>query len=140
MAKGKKLGLGIVLGAIGGVVAGILTAPKSGKETREDIKKKAIEAKGSAERKLKEAHKELGKVSDDAKARAKNLQGKAQEEMNSLGDKADELKDRVKAAITSVKSGDDDNDDATVDNLLKDLSAIKDKIAQKAKSAKNIIK
>ena len=29
MAKGKKLGLGIILGAIGGVVAGILNAPKS---------------------------------------------------------------------------------------------------------------
>jgi gas vesicle protein len=118
-----------------GVVTGLLTAPKSGKETREDIKNKAGEIKGSAERKLKEAHKELGKLSDEAKLKAKELQGKAKEEAEELGKKADELRERVKAAITSIKSGDDDNDDATIDQLLKDLSALKNKIATKVKNA-----
>lgn len=140
MSKGKRLGLGIVLGAIGGVITGLLTAPKSGKETIQDLKDKAVEVKGSAERKLKEAHKELDKVSKDAKDKAKNLQGKAKEEMDELGKKADDLKDKAKNAITSIKSGDDDSDDATVDQLLKDLVAIKDKIAHKAKTAKNIVK
>ncbi len=135
MAKGKKFGLGIIIGAVAGVVTGLLTAPKSGKETREDIKNKAGEIKGSAERKLKEAHKELGKLSDEAKAKAKELQGKAKEEAEELGKKADELKERVKAAITSIKSGDDDNDDATIDQLLKDLAALKNKIATKVKNA-----
>ena len=41
MAKNKKFGIGIIIGAIAGVLAGFLTAPKSGKETREDLKKKA---------------------------------------------------------------------------------------------------
>ncbi|MFO0971582.1 MAG: YtxH domain-containing protein [Candidatus Saccharimonadales bacterium] len=135
MAKGKKFGLGIILGAVAGVVTGLLTAPKSGKETREDIKNKAGEIKGSAERKLKEAHKELGKLSDEAKLKAKELQGKAKEETEELGKKADELKERVKAAITSIKSGDDDNDDATIDQLLKDLAALKNKITTKVKNA-----
>ena len=40
-SKDSKFGLGVLvgagLGAIGGAVAGILTAPKSGKETRADI-------------------------------------------------------------------------------------------------------
>jgi len=35
--KGAAIGIGV--GAIAGAVAGILFAPKSGKETREDIKK-----------------------------------------------------------------------------------------------------
>jgi gas vesicle protein len=135
MAKGKRFGLGIIIGAVAGVVTGLLTAPKSGKETREDIKNKAGEIKGSAERKLKEAHKELGKLSDEAKLKAKELQGKAKEEAEELGKKADELRERVKAAITSIKSGDDDNDDATIDQLLKDLSALKNKIATKVKNA-----
>ncbi len=134
MAKGKKFGLGIILGAIVGVLTGLLTAPKSGKETRKDIKKKAIEAKGSAERKLKDAHKELGKLSDDMKDRAKSLQGKAKDEANELSKKADDLKERAKHAITSIKSGDDDNDDATVDQLLKDLASLKAKIVSKAKN------
>lgn len=35
----------VIVAAAAGFVAGILLAPKSGKETREDIKKKALEAK-----------------------------------------------------------------------------------------------
>jgi len=136
MAKGKKLGLGILIGAAVGVATGLLTAPKSGKETREDIKKKAGEVKGSAERKLKDAHKELGKLSSELQAKAEDLKGDALKEAKELGAKADELKARVKAAITSIKSGDDDNDDATIDQLLKDLDALKNKIAAKAKSVK----
>ncbi|MCA9309506.1 YtxH domain-containing protein [Candidatus Saccharibacteria bacterium] len=136
MAKGKKFGLGLLIGAVAGTVAGILTAPKSGKETRRDLKKKADEAKGAAERKLKDAHKELAKLSDDAKAQATKLKGKAKKEMEELAKKADELKEKVKAAITSIKSGDDDSDDATVDQLLKDLKAIQQKITTKAKELK----
>lgn len=134
MAKGKKFGLGILIGAAAGVITGLLTAPKSGKETRQDVKSKAKEVKGSAERKLKEAHKELSKLSDEAQVKAKELQGKAKDELNDLSKKADELKDKVKAAITSIKSGDDDNDEATIDQLLKDLAALKDKIANKVKN------
>ncbi len=136
MAKGKKFGIGIILGAIAGVVAGFLTAPKSGKETREDIRKKAGEVKGTAERKLKDAHKELEGVVADAKVKGKDLQGKAKDEMNELAKKAEELRAKIKSAITSIKSGDDDNDDATIDQLLKDLTALKDKITAKAKSVK----
>ena len=135
MAQGKKFGFGIILAAAAGVLTGLLTAPKSGKETREDIKKKAGEVKGSAERKLKDAHKELDKVSAEAKSKAKELTGKAKDEMDGLGQKAEDLKVRVKNAITSIKSGDDDNDDATIDQLLKDLSALKDKVTTKAKNA-----
>ena len=135
MSKGKKFGLGVIIGAIAGVAAGFLTAPKSGKETRQDIKNKAQEARGSAERKLKEAHKELEKLSAEAKSKAKDLKGKAQEEMDSYANKADELKVRVKGAITSIKSGDDDNDEATIDQLMSDLAALKKKVVTKAKNA-----
>ena len=38
----------LVLAAAGGFVAGVLLAPKSGKETREDLKAKAEEAKKKA--------------------------------------------------------------------------------------------
>lgn len=137
MAKDKKFGLGILIGAVAGVITGLLTAPKSGKETRQDIKNKAGEIKGTAERKLKDAHKELDKLSNEAKARAKDLQGKAKDEMDAYAKKADELKERVKSAITSIKSGDDDNDEATIDQLLKDLAALRDKVTAKAK---NLIK
>ena len=44
MSKGK-FAFGALLGAAAGVVAGFLTAPKSGKETRADLKAKAEELK-----------------------------------------------------------------------------------------------
>ena len=133
MSKNNKFGFGIILGAIAGVLAGILTAPKSGKETRDDIKKKANDVKGSAERRLKDAHKDLGKIIDEATTKAEKLKGQAKEELNDLTAKAEVLKAQVKSAITSIKSGDDDNDDATIDQLLKDLSAIKEKITKQIK-------
>jgi gas vesicle protein len=136
MAKDKKFGVGIVLGAIAGVIAGILTAPKSGKETRQDIKNKAKEVKGVAERKLKDAHKELGKLSQEARAKAETLKGKAKDELNVLSGKADELKVKVKDAITSIKSGDDEDDEATVDQLLSDLDALRAKITRKVREIK----
>jgi len=135
MAK-RRFGLGIIIGAIAGVVAGLLTAPKSGKETREDIKNKAMDVKGVAERKLKDAHKELCELSDEAKKKTIKLQGKAAKELEELISKADALKDKIKIAITSIKSGDDDNDDATIDQLLKDLNSLKEKIVEKTKDLK----
>lgn len=38
----------VILAAVTGFVAGILLAPKSGKETREDIKRKTLEARDYA--------------------------------------------------------------------------------------------
>ena len=136
MSKGKKFGVGVLVGAIVGAVAGILAAPKSGKETRQDLKNKAGEVKVTAERKLKDAHKDLSKLSDDAQKAAGELKGKAKDELVDLGKKADVLKGKVKVAITSIKSGDDDSDDATIDQIMKDINAVKDKISKKLKDIK----
>ena len=39
--KGKALGIGLLIGALAGIIAALLLAPKSGKETRQDIKRAA---------------------------------------------------------------------------------------------------
>lgn len=44
--KTAMLGIGVVIGAIAGAVAGVLYAPKTGKETREDLKRHGGEAWG----------------------------------------------------------------------------------------------
>jgi len=43
MEKGGYLGAGLVVGSLIGTVIGVLYAPKSGKETREEISRKADE-------------------------------------------------------------------------------------------------
>ncbi len=50
----KKL-LTVVGAVAAGFAAGILTAPKSGKETRKDLKKKAVNFKAEAEKRTNQA-------------------------------------------------------------------------------------
>lgn len=57
MTKKAKLTAGAILGAAAGVVAGLLVAPKSGKETRNDIKHQAAALKDKAAKKSKKTKK-----------------------------------------------------------------------------------
>lgn len=57
----SKFFLGVVLGAAAGLVAGILTAPKSGKETRQELKEQGKKA-------LDETKKTSQKLYQDTKA------------------------------------------------------------------------
>jgi len=73
-AKGK-LAMGALFGAVAGVAAGILTAPKSGKETRADLKKKANETKEIASRQTKEARAKASTAANEARGRAEDFAG-----------------------------------------------------------------
>lgn len=48
MAVSKRFAMGALVGLAAGVIAGMLTAPKSGRETREDIKQRANDLKQKA--------------------------------------------------------------------------------------------
>jgi gas vesicle protein len=77
MSKGK-FALGAVFGALVGGIAALLTAPKSGKETRDDLKKKADEVKKATEKKADEAKKKAEEVKGDLEAQAKDLRDRAE--------------------------------------------------------------
>lgn len=57
--------LALIAGAAAGFAAGILLAPKSGAETRQDLKNKATEYKGKAEAGMAEVRKGAGHVKDE---------------------------------------------------------------------------
>lgn len=61
-SSGKKLAAGILAGAIAGLIGGILVAPKKGKETREELKKRIEKNKFA-----KEVAKRLEKVGEVSK-------------------------------------------------------------------------
>ena len=86
MAKGK-FGIGLIIGAVAGAVAGFLTAPKSGKETREDIKRRAGNAKEEATKRVNEAREKAGEVADEARKTV------------------DRAKDVAEHAVAGVKGG-----------------------------------
>jgi gas vesicle protein len=66
--KISGIGVGIIIGAALGLAVGLLYAPKSGKETRELIKEKALEAKekaAAAVSKIKKPAKSHDETEDD---------------------------------------------------------------------------
>ena len=82
MSKGK-FAIGALIGAAAGVVAGLLTAPKSGKETRADIKRKADELKGDATDTAQKAKTKATEVAGDVREKAESYRDRAERAMKS---------------------------------------------------------
>ncbi len=118
----KTIALGAALSALAGYVAGLLTAPRSGKETRQVIKNKATETYEAAEKELKRLHTELadviGEVNDrfstfrnpkevdEALKKGRNAKQKAREVLSVLhdGEAVDEdLKAAIKDATKAIE-------------------------------------
>lgn len=101
MSKGFIKGglIGVAIGA----VSGLLFAPKSGKDTRQDIKAAAVKANKEAEKRLKQLHIDLKHKTEDAKNQASTLKGKAKLEMIDLGKKADIVKEKISETMSAVR-------------------------------------
>lgn len=106
-----KFALGTILAAVAGYFAGILSAPKSGKETREDIKKSAQNTIYETEKRLKLVHTELTKNIDEVTEKVATLADSAQKEAKSLMDAADKAKEKVRIALSSVHDGEVSDED-----------------------------
>lgn len=107
----KKLAVGVGLAAVAGYLAGILTAPKSGKETREDIKNAAVSGKAEAEKQLKKLVSELGDMVEEAKKRGSDLGDKANKELAELVDKAKMAREKAREVVTAIHDGDAEDED-----------------------------
>ena len=101
-----KWAAGALAAGLIGYAAGILTAPKSGKETRKDIKDAVSKAKAEAERKLKVLLGDLNTQLDKAKAKAATLSGKAKTDLNKAIAKATKTKQRVRELLSALHDGD----------------------------------
>jgi gas vesicle protein len=107
----KILAVGSAIAAGAGYIAGILTAPKSGKETRSDVKQAASENIAQAEKELKKLHTELGKVIDEARIRGDLLSAKARNDLSELVDNAKDTKEKVREIISAVHEGEAEDAD-----------------------------
>ena len=99
------------LAAIAGYLAGILTAPKSGQQTRQDIKSAAESGRQEAEKDLKKVQAELESAIKDAKDGSAKLGKKAQAELNDLLDKAKDSKDKGREVLTAIRAGEAQDQD-----------------------------
>ena len=80
---------------VGAFVAGILLAPKSGKETRQDIKEKMDEYRGKADAGLEEAKKGAAVVKDELVDSAENLKDIAKDAAGGVRRTAHRVKEEV---------------------------------------------
>jgi gas vesicle protein len=110
-SNGRNIAIGALLVGVAGYVAGILTAPKSGKETRKDIQKKAVQAKSQAEKKLKALHSELGELIVKGKSKAKDAKSTAKQELESALQKAQTAKDKAREMLSAIHEGGADDKD-----------------------------
>lgn len=116
--RAKKFAIGAVIAAAAGYVAGILTAPKSGKETRKDIKDTAVKTYQTAEKELKELHTELNKLMGEAGKRADEFKGTAQKNLDKAVAGAKVAKEKARELLSAVHEG--DADDKDLDQAVKE--------------------
>lgn len=101
----KKFAISAAIAGTAGYLAGLLTAPKSGRETRDDIKDATTRGITEAEKDLKKLHTELGKLLSEAKSKGSDLTGKTQQELNDLLDKAKDTKEKAREMLSAIQEG-----------------------------------
>lgn len=106
MGKAKNFAIGTAVAALAGYVAGVLTAPKSGKETRNELKSSAQKNITDAEKELKKLHTELACLLDESKEKKDQLGESASKELSSLVDKAKETKEKARTLLSAIHEGD----------------------------------
>jgi gas vesicle protein len=123
----KKFAISAVVAAAAGYIAGILTAPKSGKETRDDIKNTAKATYVAAEKELKNLHTELGKLLDEARSMAGQLKGTAQENLDKAITSAKVAKEKARELLSAVHEGDADDKELkkAIDDATKAITHLK---------------
>ena len=107
----SKFAIGAMIAAVAGFLAGILSAPKSGQETRQDIKDVTGKAVAATEKELKGLHTQLNDLIDQAKIKGTELSGKAKQEFDALVDKADISRQKAREVLSGIHEGDADDED-----------------------------
>ncbi|MGL4655992.1 MAG: YtxH domain-containing protein [Sarcina sp.] len=105
MAKtAKTVGITAVVGASVGALGGILFAPKSGKETREDLKNTAIDANEKMKVKASEAKVKINEKIKEGKGNISEANSKIKGYLKNKRNKAVETPELAEAATTEEVS------------------------------------
>ncbi|MDL2342054.1 MAG: hypothetical protein QFB87_03180 [Patescibacteria group bacterium] len=105
MKTAKRIAASAAVAGAAGYLAGLLTAPKSGKATREEFLKAAGKNASDMEAQLNTLHTELGNLVDEAKGKGDDLGSKAQKELRKLVDLSKDSKDKTATVLSALKNG-----------------------------------
>jgi gas vesicle protein len=101
----KKWAIGTFFAAIAGFAAGILTAPKSGKETRKDIKKTTLNSLAEAEKQLKNLYDQLTELITEAQTDFGAVSTKTKEQLEVVLTAAKQAKAKAKELLSTIHKG-----------------------------------
>lgn len=102
MDREKGFWRGTIFGALIGAVAGLLLAPKSGKETQDEIKQAARGMRDDLDRRANEIWSDLTGRIDELKDAAQDLKGEAKAESQDLIARAELLKTDLRASAAKL--------------------------------------
>jgi len=101
----RKVAIGSAIAGAVGYLAGILSAPKSGKQTRQDMADKAGEVKGSAEDQLQGLSDELKDLIKNTQEKAAGLGSAARSEYNESLMKAKDAQNKAGEVLKAIRRG-----------------------------------
>ncbi|HMT18859.1 MAG TPA: YtxH domain-containing protein [Candidatus Saccharibacteria bacterium] len=101
----KGLAIGAVIGAVFGVIGGILFAPKSGKETRKDIKDAANKTADKLVEEARTVQAETKELLAKAEGQFLALKGKAQDQATAHVNEIKHNATQIGTALKSFKAG-----------------------------------
>lgn len=124
-SNSKKLAVGAIVAAAAGYVAGVLTAPKKGTATREDLVSAGIKTRNEAEKKFKKINDELNNLINEAADFSKTAKKNVKSELPKLQNAAKQAKIKVREVLSSIHEGDALDEDLR-EALKNSSKAIKD--------------
>jgi gas vesicle protein len=107
----KKLAIGSGLAATAGYLVGLLTAPKSGKDTLDDIMGGADKGKTELNNELKDLSEELNKIIKQTKRSSLKMNSKTQKEVKGVIEKSMDTKEKLKEIASALHDGSADDED-----------------------------
>ncbi len=102
---GRKVAIGSALAGAAGYLAGILTAPKTGEQTRKDITNKASDIGSDTVSQLQDLETELKEVIKATKVKTVAMSSSARTEFNEAVVKAKDAQNKASQVIKAAKAG-----------------------------------
>ena len=107
----KRVAIGTTVAAAAGYVAGLLTAPQSGKEMRDDLMDTVDHSRSRIERQLKDIHTELTGLLENANQTGDELGWRGRRELRDLVDQATDTKQKIREVLSAIRDGQADDHD-----------------------------
>ncbi|MGH7156567.1 MAG: YtxH domain-containing protein [Candidatus Saccharimonadales bacterium] len=107
----RKIAVGSTIAGVAGYLAGILTAPKSGEQTRKDLANKAGDLKDDATGQLEDLNDELKDLIQSTKVKTIALSSTARADFNEAVVRAKDAQNKAAQVLKAAKAGEAEDPD-----------------------------